>query len=590
MWQLCQSNTVVTLDLGGDPLSTAEDVKDCQQEAFTETASRQSTGIPALEFPSSSGAAVAGVLDWLDRYDFRESYSLEPMDTDDLLTPEATSEVCNRPRGFSTGSARSGVGGPFSGPEASPPVRAWVGCESSDAGTSPTLPSGSSLASESSSGELDLWDASPAEEAPRNEARTPPRRTGGRDHQAYTRANKNARTPGRVFGDRGGKTAEGSHLGNGGAGAGMAGKRPEGVRCGTRGQCFEREGSGGGRDLVQEEEEEWDKRQRTSGSVGRLVTYQQGEHPRDDVVLRGGGQHHIVVAGVREGGPAARAGVKAGDRLASVNGRRDFEGLPADVVRGQIDAPAVLVFMGFVGKLQAEVRLTCGETECGLLSSRQVLAQGHSSRFVEERTYSRGAGISSLFLTVGRDAVGESEVESIEADDRDASEHSTQQDEFHLFEMRRAEAAGILRRAMLALNPVTKTGVSNGFERFGGGGSQWASPIAVATAAAAAAAAHSAAAGFGRPSGIGMGRPNERLEGRRLVGEEKLWDSEQGEWTNGGQGSAGLRSQPLLQVSQSTPQVTQQSLRASYTEAKPQHKELRPPFVRPPGGATTTYL
>jgi len=571
MLQLCRSNTA-TLEWNADTLSTAEDVKNFgkREPAFTE--SRQSTGIPAFEFPNSSGAAVADVLDWLERYDFRESYSLEPMDTDELLSPEATSEVCNRPRGRSACSERSGLGSHFAGPEASPPVRAWGGCDSSDAGTGPTSPSGPSLSSDTSSGELDLWDASPAEEAPRNEARTPPRRPGGRDHQpAYNQPNKNMRTPGRMFGDRG-KVAKDNHLGNVAASS-MTGNRPEGARCGIKDQCLEREGPGG-RDLVREEEDEWDKRQRTSGSVGRLVTYHEGEHPRDDVVLRGGGQHHIVVAGVREGGPAARAGVKAGDRLASVNGRRNFEGLPADVVRGQIDAPAVLVFMGFVGKLQAEVRLTCGEADCGLLSSRQVLAQGNTSRFVEERTYSRGAGISSLFLAVDRDAGANSEVESVDADDNNDSESSSQPDgELHLFEMRRAEAAGILRRAMLALNSVNlKAGSNSGFDRLGGGGSQWAAPVAVATAAAVAAAAQSA--GLGRPLGISMSKASEGLEGQAV---------------------SGMRSQPL-------PQVSQETSRAPSTEAHAQPQEPRP--VLPPSppsppssasptnssGGRTTYL
>mmetsp|Transcript_71600 Transcript_71600/g.142078 ORF Transcript_71600/g.142078 Transcript_71600/m.142078 type:complete len:563 (+) Transcript_71600:109-1797(+) len=562
MWQLCRSRSnTAKWDWGGDSLSTAEDVKQCQRDsAFAETTSRQSTGIPAFEFPNSSGAAVADVLDWLERYDFRESYSMDPVDTDELLSPEATSEVCNRPRGRSTCSSRSGTGGHFFGPEASPQVRAWGGCETSDAGTSPTLPSGPSLSSDISSSEPDIWDASPAEEAPRNEAQTPSRGPGGRDHQAYSHPNRNTRTPGRMFGDRGGKqlTSRGSHFGND---AGMTGKRHEGVRCGPKGRCFEREGAGG-RDLVAEEEDEWDKRQRTSGSVGRLVTYHEGEHPRDDVVLRGGGQHHIVVAGVREGGPAARAGVKAGDRLASVNGRRHFEGLPADVVRGQIDAPAVLVFMGFVGKLQAEVRLTCGDTECGLLSSGQILAQGNTSRFVEERTYSRSAGMSSLFLSVGRDAGGESEAESIDCDARESS--SPQDGEFHMFEMRRSEAAGMVRRAMMALNPMpVKAGGNTGFERFGGGGSQWAAPVAVATAAAAA-AAHGGAAGISRPSG-------DVLEG---------------------QATQNPRSHSLPQVSQSLSHLTQKSVRVAdgCNRPKPKHQDLRPP-VDPPGkGGKTTYL
>ena len=52
------------------------------------------------------------------------------------------------------------------------------------------------------------------------------------------------------------------------------------------------------------------------------------------------------------------AGVKAGDRLVSINGKKDFCGGSSDAVREMLVPPLMLVFTGFVGKLHAEVRCT----------------------------------------------------------------------------------------------------------------------------------------------------------------------------------------------------------------------------------------
>jgi len=168
-----------------------------------------------------------------------------------------------------------------------------------------------------------------------------------------------------------------------------------------RAGCLPEDNKGAGGHLEDEEEIEWDNRQRKSGTVGRLAVYHVGDCPREDVVLRGGGsRRHIVVAGVKEGGQAARVGVRAGDRLVSIDGKKDFLGLTADAVSERLEAPTVLVFLGFVGKLQAEVRLTCGDNVCGV-SNRHEIATGSSDAPVtlcEERIFN--AGIASLFLTV----------------------------------------------------------------------------------------------------------------------------------------------------------------------------------------------
>lgn len=195
------------------------------------------------------------------------------------------------------------------------------------------------------------------------------------------------------------------------------------------------------RDFAFEEEEEWETRQRTSGTVGRLVMYQKGDHPKDDIVLRGGGGgRHIVVAGVRENGQASRTGVRAGDRLVSIDGRKEFLGLPADMVRERLEAPTVLVFLGFVGKLQAEVRLTTPSAICGI-STRQEVLKGTFRRplqLEEERVLN--AGFASMFLTVDQRTDDFQRMQKAKAvvPDRQPS----------LFELRRPEAVGLVKRAL----------------------------------------------------------------------------------------------------------------------------------------------
>jgi len=122
------------------------------------------------------------------------------------------------------------------------------------------------------------------------------------------------------------------------------------------------------------EEEEWDTRQQQTGAAGRLVVYDVGDRPREDLTLRGGGAHHrIMVAAVTDGGKAAAAGVKAGDVLVSINGFKEFKGQSADAVHVTLRAPLTLVFLGFVGKLHAEVRLNYKQKSMGLSSSHQVI-------------------------------------------------------------------------------------------------------------------------------------------------------------------------------------------------------------------------
>lgn len=123
----------------------------------------------------------------------------------------------------------------------------------------------------------------------------------------------------------------------------------------------------------QNEEEEWDARQKQTGAAGRLVVYSEGDRPRDDLLLRGGAGRRVIVTAVTEDGKAHKAGVKAGDVLVSINGKKDFTDKTADVIHAGLTAPVMLVFMGFVGKLQAEVRLNYAEKVAGMASQQQVV-------------------------------------------------------------------------------------------------------------------------------------------------------------------------------------------------------------------------
>lgn len=124
---------------------------------------------------------------------------------------------------------------------------------------------------------------------------------------------------------------------------------------------------------VEPDEEEWDARQRLTGAAGRLVIYEVGELVTQDFLLRGGCGRRVTVTSVLEGGKAACAGIKAGDILASINGWKDFHGKSADEVHASLRAPVMLVFLGFVGKLQAEVRLNYKQKSCGMASQSEVL-------------------------------------------------------------------------------------------------------------------------------------------------------------------------------------------------------------------------
>jgi len=109
---------------------------------------------------------------------------------------------------------------------------------------------------------------------------------------------------------------------------------------------------------AEHEEDEWLERKRVTGVIGRLVQYQTGEVPAKDVLGLSRTCHgRLMVTAVRGDGPAARAGVIAGDQLISIDGEKIWEYYPAKAVLSGVRGPTTLIFLGFSGKLQAEVRV-----------------------------------------------------------------------------------------------------------------------------------------------------------------------------------------------------------------------------------------
>lgn len=221
----------------------------------------------------------------------------------------------------------------------------------------------------------------------------------------------------------------------------------------------------GSRDLLDEEEQEWEERQRKSGTVGRLAVYPVGEDPREDIVLRGGGRRHIVVTRVHDGGQAAKVGVRAGDRLVSIDGKKDFMGHSADEVSEQLKAPTILVFLGFVGKLKAEVRLTCSDHVCGM-PARHEVARGsynHPITLCDEKVFN--AGIASLFLTVASSAQGSiANGDEAEEDAMRRTYSALLPWQHPMFELQHHEARSLVKRAMKRLEmkePVSNVSRSN---------------------------------------------------------------------------------------------------------------------------------
>ncbi|CAJ1386080.1 unnamed protein product, partial [Effrenium voratum] len=177
-------------------------------------------------------------------------------------------------------------------------------------------------------------------------------------------------------------------------------------------------------EATQDADEEWNHRLQRSGVAGRLVAYDLGDRPQDELLLRGGAGHRVAVSFVR--GKAEQAGVKVGDVLVSINGRKDFAGLCADDILYRLRAPVTLVFLGFIGKWHAEVRLSSKESCCGLDSKVPIPLgrPGAPLQVIEEVVFQPST--APLLLAV--EAPAQSVLHSLPGDTGDVSEIDEFQD------------------------------------------------------------------------------------------------------------------------------------------------------------------
>mmetsp|Transcript_44779 Transcript_44779/g.103594 ORF Transcript_44779/g.103594 Transcript_44779/m.103594 type:complete len:314 (+) Transcript_44779:118-1059(+) len=106
------------------------------------------------------------------------------------------------------------------------------------------------------------------------------------------------------------------------------------------------------------DEEMWLARKQLTGVVARMVSYAPGEKPADDVLsLQRTPNGDLMVVSLCPDGPASMAGIVRGDKLVSINGQKTPAQAREDVILTGLRGPMTLVFLGFVGKIQAEVQV-----------------------------------------------------------------------------------------------------------------------------------------------------------------------------------------------------------------------------------------
>lgn len=175
------------------------------------------------------------------------------------------------------------------------------------------------------------------------------------------------------------------------------------------------------------DQDSWEQRRKTQGCVARLVKYSAGS-PVDDIDLQeawSGPTRVLVVVRLAYNGNAYRCGLAIGDRLVSVDGRRDMQNFRLGSLKEPLPRSVTLVFLGFVGSARAEVRLSEDEEPfcaAGLGSKETVLesSEKQTISLVDQRVFEsyHGSAASLLFsmaphVVADYSCPGEMESESI---------------------------------------------------------------------------------------------------------------------------------------------------------------------------------
>lgn len=173
--------------------------------------------------------------------------------------------------------------------------------------------------------------------------------------------------------------------------------RPAMPSMGDEDLLLQRESHGSAPDVIplelqarENEDAEWLKRKKLTGAICRLVKYQDNKKPSEDILGLYFTRHRrLMVTALCMSGIAAKAGVKTGDQLVSIDGWKEFQGLTAEAIRIGIKAPVTLVFLGFAGKLEAEVRVRQpAQPRCGLPAATDVA--------IVSRGFGSGSGSGSV--------------------------------------------------------------------------------------------------------------------------------------------------------------------------------------------------
>jgi len=198
--------------------------------------------------------------------------------------------------------------------------------------------------------------------------------------------------------------------------------------------------------IADAEEEAWDARQRVTGAISRLVRYGEQDSPQEDILgLRCTRRGRVIVTHVRQYGIAWHANISAGDELVSIDGSKEFVGFPPHKIHASLHAPTVLVFVGFVGKLEAEVRVRRPpEPRCGLPPEAEVVEPPcsklgeHEESPTENRAETIRIADTVIFTTQGCASV------LLETTDKEVADEKR-----GLYELGREDARGLLDMALV---------------------------------------------------------------------------------------------------------------------------------------------